>query len=145
MLTPALHKEVVPTTTRLSAGSGGCSKCGTTKKSGKRSCCALGGAWFENCGDVDDTQFDHTWAEGFQACKTFATSVTSPLKDMKRHVGSIAYPSSTEKSRYTTEQKKGNNHGKNVVTGRAGFADCVGLVTQSLCVCVSYIVLCLQT
>ena len=46
-----------------------CSKCGSTKQSGKQSCCARGGAWFENCGDVGDTQFDHTWAEGIKVCE----------------------------------------------------------------------------
>ena len=48
-----------------------CPKCGAIKKSGERerSCCARGGAWFKNCGDVGDTKFDHTWAEGIQACK----------------------------------------------------------------------------
>ena len=45
-----------------------CPKCGTIKESGKRSCCARGGAWFKNCGDAGDAQFDHTWAEGIQAC-----------------------------------------------------------------------------
>ena len=46
-----------------------CPKCSNTKKSGRRSCCARGGAWFKNCGDADDIMFDHTWAEGIQACK----------------------------------------------------------------------------
>ena len=47
-----------------------CPKCVATKSSGERSCCARGGAWFKNCGDVGDTKFDHTWAEGIQACKS---------------------------------------------------------------------------
>ena len=47
-----------------------CPKCGVTKKSGKRSCCARGGAWFENCGDPGDSKFDHTWDEGVGACKS---------------------------------------------------------------------------
>ena len=47
-----------------------CLKCGIAKKSGKRSCCARGGAWFKNCGDADDTKFDHTWIEGIEACKS---------------------------------------------------------------------------
>ena len=46
-----------------------CPKCGITKKSGKRSCCARGGAWFRNCGDAGDAKFEHTWAEGAHACK----------------------------------------------------------------------------
>ena len=40
------------------------------KKSDKRSCCARGGAWFKNCGDADETKFDHTWLEGIQACRS---------------------------------------------------------------------------
>ena len=47
-----------------------CPKCGTAKKSGKYSCCARGGAWFTNCGDAGDTQFEHTWAEGVEACES---------------------------------------------------------------------------
>ena len=48
----------------------GCPKCGTIKKSGKLSCCARGGAWFKNCGDVGDSSFEHTWSDGFNACKS---------------------------------------------------------------------------
>merc|ERR1712091_834577 len=46
-----------------------CPKCGTISKSGTPSCCSRGGAWFKNCGHVGVTKFDHTWAEGIQACK----------------------------------------------------------------------------
>ena len=46
-----------------------CPKCGTTKKSGRRSCCARGGSWFKNCGDARDPNFDHTWPEGIRSCK----------------------------------------------------------------------------
>ena len=48
--------------------SSACPKCGVVKRNGKLSCCARGGAWFKNCGDVGDTQFDHTWTEGMQSC-----------------------------------------------------------------------------
>ena len=55
--------------------SSACSKCGTIKQSGIRSCCAPGGAWSKNCGDPGDSNFDHTWLEGLQACKgTLTTS-----------------------------------------------------------------------
>ena len=47
----------------------GCAKCGIIKKSGKYSCCAPGGAWFKDCGDAGDTNFDHTWTDGIQTCK----------------------------------------------------------------------------
>ena len=77
-----------------SAGFAACPKCGTTKKSGKRSCCAPGGAWFKKCGDAGDTQFDHTWAEGIQACKGVVSSVSaeSSLQGMRGHGGVIVYP-----------------------------------------------------
>merc|ERR1719460_3223804 len=47
----------------------GCPKCGKLKKSGKPNCCAPGGAWFNKCGSTGDAKFDHTWAEGNDACK----------------------------------------------------------------------------
>ena len=53
----------------------GCSKCGILKKSGKLSCCARGGVWFKNCGDAGDSNFDHTWVEGMQACDSKCVSV----------------------------------------------------------------------
>ena len=44
-----------------------CPQCGTNKLSGKASCCAPDGAWFELCGEGD--AFKHTFAEGLRACK----------------------------------------------------------------------------
>ena len=70
------------TSTSAPSSSTGCPRCGTTKKSGKRSCCARGGAWFKKCGDVGDSTFEHTWAEGIQACKSFA--VESPQAVVSR-------------------------------------------------------------
>ena len=46
-----------------------CPQCAAIKKSGKLSCCAPGGAWFENCGTSGNSNTDHTWLEGVQACK----------------------------------------------------------------------------
>ena len=64
-----LHPNSVRSGTAKKASSA-CPKCGTSSKSGKRSCCVLGGAWFKNCGDAGDRNFGHTWAEGIQACKS---------------------------------------------------------------------------
>lgn len=50
-------------------GSPQCSKCGIIRKSGKKSCCARGGSWFQICGTADSTKVEHTWVEGVQACK----------------------------------------------------------------------------
>ena len=65
----------VTTTTSVSGISASeCPKCGSMKKSGTLSCCARGGAWFNRCGDLGDSNFDHTWIEGIQACKNSKSS-----------------------------------------------------------------------
>ena len=46
-----------------------CPKCAVIEKSGKLSCCAPGGAWFNNCGASGNSNTNHTWVEGMQACK----------------------------------------------------------------------------
>ena len=46
-----------------------------SKKLGKPSCCAFGGAWFKNCGNPGDIKFDHTWTEGIEACSDFGKSL----------------------------------------------------------------------
>ena len=64
-----MHSATDAATTSPSAvGSGGgvCLKC-AINKGGRRSCCARGGAWFKNCGN--SSRFDHSWAEGIQACR----------------------------------------------------------------------------
>ena len=45
-----------------------CSQCGLLKKTGKLSCCVKGGSWQKKCGN-DGSKSEHTWAEGFEACK----------------------------------------------------------------------------
>ena len=47
-----------------------CAKCGTIKRSGKRTCCARDGAWFNKCGASGDLSSTYTWAEGVKACKS---------------------------------------------------------------------------
>ena len=46
-----------------------CPKCGTFKRSGRVSCCAPGGAWYKNCGDVGDRNVGHSWLEGVKVCE----------------------------------------------------------------------------
>ena len=64
-----------PATTTPTSGS--CPECGAIQKSGKASCCARGGSWFENCGSAGNRRFVHTWYEGIRACKgrQFRTAV----------------------------------------------------------------------
>ena len=46
-----------------------CPKCSAFAKSGRKSCCAPGGAWFQNCGGAGTKIFVHKWVEGVAACK----------------------------------------------------------------------------
>ena len=69
----ATARTDAPTT---SSSSITCPKCGVAKRTGKSSCCARGGAWFKNCGDRGDPNFDYTWYEGIQSC------TKKPKKDM---------------------------------------------------------------
>ena len=60
-----------PATTSASVSSSKvCPQCGTNKKNGKRSCCAIGGSWFNKCGAPGDSTFKHTWGEGMRACQS---------------------------------------------------------------------------
>ena len=74
-----------------------CPKCGRIKKSGKLSCCARGGAWFNNCGDVRESKFHHTWVEGMQACKKIVISnlINSPALVMFHHESTNGHPRKT--------------------------------------------------
>ena len=122
------------------SSSSDCPKCGTSKKSGKHSCCARGGAWFKRCGDAGNARFQHTWAEGIQACKDFVTPVLvkSPLEIMLSRVGVITYPLSTPRPRNTTQQQTINTDDteKTVNTCTRNFDDCVKLVKVVVCICV---------
>ena len=86
------------------SGTDRCPKCGTTKRSSKRSCCARGGAWFKNCGDAGDTEFDHTWTEGIQVCKDF-TAATLRTQVVLRYEGGVANPMITVQARNTAQQQ----------------------------------------
>ena len=87
------------TNSSTSGNADNCTNCGVVKKSGKRSCCARGGAWFQNCGDNGNTNFDHTWSEGIQACKGWTSSISfeSTLRAMSAQVG--AYSQNVTKRR----------------------------------------------
>ena len=113
-----------------------CSKCGTTKKSGRSSCCARGGAWFKNCGDAGDTKFDHSWTEGIQACKGFATAKLS-LHVVLRRVGSIFYPPNTSQRQNDTQQQAHMYHiGSMLNVGPTDSQDCVGLAKFAISICI---------
>ena len=108
-----------------------CPKCGTIKTSGKHSCCARGGAWFKNCGDVGNTQFDHTWIEGIQACKGSATSdsVESPLQVVQRYTEVGVYPFDITQTRNATRQQTNIYRSYNVVnTDARGSEGCVAFM-----------------
>ena len=46
-----------------------CPHCGVFAKSRRVSCCAPGGAWYQNCGGAVNRNFGHTWIQGVEACK----------------------------------------------------------------------------
>ena len=67
-------------TTRIETTVGpACPNCGTLKKSGKLSCCAPGGTWFQNCGDGSNSNLGHTWFEGIQACVSLEAKTQAML------------------------------------------------------------------
>ena len=94
-------KLVTPAASTISSE---CPKC-VTNKAGKRSCCARGGAWFNNCGDADDKQFDHTWNQGIHVCRQASVSIELSLKVIRHHAGVIFYHVSTAQPRNLTLQK----------------------------------------
>ena len=87
-----------------------CPKCGTNEKSGKRSCCVRGGAWFSNCGDPGDSEFDHTWNEGRQACQGEAQG----------HAVMIRNETTIAQQRDTTRQDKGPSAQQQLTDSAAG-------------------------
>ena len=116
-----------------------CPKCGTAKKSGKRSCCARDGAWFTNCGDAGDTQFEHTWAEGVEACKGFVT-VSSPLQVLFQRAEVGASLLNVSRSRNATRLHVNMNHTGGVSNAIAtGSADCVALAKVVFCICIMFV------
>ena len=122
----------------VSSSSSGCVKCGTTKRSGKRSCCAPGGAWFKNCGNAGDTKFDHTWVEGIEACKDFVTSgsvsIQSLLQAMPPHDGS------TDQTRNSTQHRTNvDDFGDMSNSGDRHAEICVGMVKVDDHICVLFI------
>ena len=146
LISPSLE---VPTMTSLSALSSGktCVKCGTSKV-GTRSCCARDGTWFKKCGDAGDTTFDHTWAEGIQACKGFSTpvSVKSPLQIMCRRMGSSACPLKAARMRNDTQQQTNSSRpGCISNTDTADCKDCVKLGKFLFSICALFIISNLKT
>ena len=127
----------VPATPALTVGGSsnsgrGCSKCGITRKSGERSCCARGGTWFKNCGDADDKQFDHTWAEGIQACEGFAGLglVDPPFEAILHHAEVNFYPANT------VEPHVNINYSVNVSdVRRIDYAEYLGITKVSVYIC----------
>ena len=122
-----------------------CVKCGTTKKSGKRSCCARGGAWFKKCGYAGDTQLDHTWAEGIQACKKNEISTSVELSQLKVKLRHIAYRPDTQ-SRNEDQLKAGIYRSDSMSNaGATDSEDCLRLKkTTVVGICVLYIISVLQ-
>ena len=130
-----------PITTNIAveSSSDGCRKCGIIKKSGKRSCCARGGAWFKNCGDAGDPTKDHTWADGMEACNGLASS--NPVKSMilltvEQATNTIVLSNSTQ------NQKNMRRHRSH--DGTTNSEESVALAKVAVRTCVLSIILRLQ-
>ena len=124
--------------------SSGCSKCGIVKQSGKRSCCARGGAWFKKCGDVGDSDFDHTWVDGIQSCKDFvrSSSVESPSLVMLNYGQTNSQSANTSRLPNTTHQQENIYPTVNVSdTSTADYAVCVELTKIIVCTILLFIIL----
>ena len=113
--------------------SSGCVRCGTIKSSGALSCCGRGGSWFKKCGDAE--HFDHTWAEGIQACKRFSgpVSLESPPQVMSRHMGVMVDKASAVLNLNSTDQKSNvSGPGSMSNSGVTNCERCVGLTRVAI-------------
>ena len=115
------------------------------KKSGKFSCCARGGAWFNKCGDTNDKHFGHTWAQGIQACNGFARSifVKSALQPKLHDMGVMAYLATSAPSRNGTQKKINFYHPVstlNVTTGTIDSEDIDEATEAASLACVLFII-----
>ena len=107
-----------------------CVSCGTIKKSGKHSCCARGGSWFKNCGNVGDTKFDHTWFEGILACGLVSDAVQVP------GIAFLIRMKATNDTHNTTRKQANINSALTTDP-----KDCVVMVkVVVVCICVLFIV-----
>ena len=57
--------QTAPTTTTLV-----CPECGFNPTSGEFSCCFRGGSWHKKCGTAQDPNYEYTWLEGAETCKS---------------------------------------------------------------------------
>ena len=122
----------------------GCSKCGIVKQSGKLSCCARGGAWFKKCGDVGDSNFDHTWVDGIQACKGFASS--SSVESLSLLM--LRYDQTNSQSQNTSRSPNVTHHQENIYpttsmsdASTTDYEGCVELTKIIVCTILLFIIL----
>jgi len=80
-----------------------CPKCGTKKDSGKPSCCVPGGSWFKKCGNAGDSNFEHTWLEGIQACEPGAQTSSVAAESITTAIGRVSTTAGAQTSSVTTE------------------------------------------
>ena len=102
-----------------------CPKCATLKKSGKRSCCAPGGAWFNKCGNAGSRDVNYSWVEGMQACKGYAVSFSGKTQSqfmLDRET--MQARSNTTHERNVTRQTAVNSGGGGNGESETGAIDC---------------------
>ena len=133
-----MSTEVVETTAASVIRLRRCPKCGTTIKSGVQSCCARGGAWFKKCGYPGDTNFEHTWDEGFRVCSRRVENPTSG-----HHARIIHHPTNAAGLQSTTGKYR-SIYSKNSMASITDCANHLEIAKFSKFVSLVLISLCLQ-
>ena len=129
----------LPTTKRLDEVRtiGRCPRCGIVQASGKRSCCARGGTWFNKCGNADDAEFEHTWVDGVEACRGFKSVVLakSSVQGVLRQGGFIANVKNTSQHIALMISSSGMpNEGEDAGTSSTARVELVKEVAAYVCV-----------
>ena len=91
MSTKAIHYNriiaAVQTQAKAVAVTGyACPKCAVIDRLGELSCCATNASWHKNCGRTGDSNFEHTWTEGFKACKNTERLSLTTVAPNHRHI-----------------------------------------------------------
>ena len=89
-----------------------CAKCGRTSDA-KASCCAKGGSWRGQCGPPGDDNFEHTWGQGFEACKAaILQPTTSTISSSQPIISTTATSQTTTPMPATTDPVLQTSSGK---------------------------------
>ena len=125
-----------------------CSTCGTFKQSGKVSCCARGGSWYQKCGVGSGPGSYHTWADGIRVCNDFVPEAAAHINPAQTYNGTQTIRSQDAPKNVTRSQSKdvGQERAIDESTDNDRYSlshDATGRVTRTevfFCVSFSFIV-----